>query len=114
MVAMRDIRKFARAIAREFKPRRIILFGSYAYGKPTRDSDVDFLIIFAGRGTAVDRSLEIRQRLHPGYPIDLITRTVDEVRRRVRLNDWFMRDAVEKGIVLYESDDTRVGRKGRR
>jgi predicted nucleotidyltransferase len=102
---MRDIRKFARAIAREFKPRRIILFGSYAYGKPTRDSDVDVLVVFAGRGTAADRSLEIRRRLHPGYPVDIITRTVSEVRRRVLMNDWFMRDAVEKGVVLYESDD---------
>jgi predicted nucleotidyltransferase len=45
MVSMKDIRKFAAVIAREFRPQRIILFGSYAYGRPTEDSDVDLLVV---------------------------------------------------------------------
>ena len=113
MVAMRDIRKFARAIAREFKPRRIILFGSYAYGKTTEDSDVDILVIFSGRGTAQDRALDIRMQLHAGFPLDLLTRTAQEVRHRISIEDWFMREIVEKGKVLYEALDSRVDRQGR-
>ena len=113
MVAMRDIRRFARAIAREFKPRRIILFGSYAYGGPTRDSDVDLLVIMPGKGSAIDKSLEIRRRIRSGFPLDLLTRTSSEVARRVAMNDWFMREILEKGRTLYELDDARVGPKGR-
>lgn len=105
MVAMRDIRSFARQIAREFRPERIILFGSRAYGRPSVDSDVDLLVVFPGDGTAVDRSLEIRRRLRPGFPLDLLTRTAGEVTRRIALNDWFLRDALEEGEVLYEAVD---------
>lgn len=114
MVAIKDIRALARRIAAEFKPRRIILFGSYAYGEPTDDSDVDLLVIFRGRGTAIERSLEIRLRMHPGYPLDLLTRTTQEVRRRIAMEDWFMRDIVENGKVLYDAARQRVDRKGRR
>lgn len=113
MVAMRDIRRLAQTIAREFEPQRIILFGSHAYGRPTGDSDVDLLVIMPGRGSAIDKSLEIRRRIRPGFPLDLLTRTSSEVARRVTMNDWFMREILEKGRTLYEADDARVGRKGR-
>lgn len=112
MVAMRDIRAFARRIAAEFKPRRIILFGSYAYGTPTEDSDVDLMVVFGGRVSVVDRALEIRLAMdYPGFAMDLLTRTEAEIRRRVRMNDWFIKEIVEHGKVLYEAGDG-VGRKG--
>ncbi|KPK77051.1 MAG: DNA polymerase III subunit beta [Gemmatimonas sp. SM23_52] len=110
MVAMRDIRSFARRIAREFKPERIILFGSHAYGRPSADSDVDLLVVFPGDGSAVDRSLDIRRRLRAGFPLDLLTRTSGEVTRRIALNDWFLREVLEKGKTLYECADARVDR----
>ncbi len=103
MIAMKDIRAFARRIAKEFEPKRIILFGSYAYGKPTEDSDVDILVVFNGRGSARQKSLEIRLRMHPGYPLDLLTRTEQEVRQRLAMNDWFMQEIIEQGKVLYEA-----------
>lgn len=108
MVAMRDIQEFSERIAREFKPRRIILFGSYACGRPNEDSDVDILVILPGKGDAGDKSLEIRRRLRPRFPLDLLTRTAAEVERRLALNDWFLHDVIEKGRVLHESSDARV------
>ena len=115
MVPMRDIEAFALRIAAEYKPQRIILFGSYAYGQPTEDSDVDILAVFPGRGTAVDKALDIRVRMHPGYPLDLLTRTTEEVRRRLAMQDWFMREIVEQGKVLYDASRSRVDRQsGRR
>jgi predicted nucleotidyltransferase len=115
MVPMRDIRAFVRRIVAEFKPRRVILFGSYAYGTPTVDSDVDLLVVFSGRGTAVDRSLDIRLRIPRPFALDLLTRTSEELDRRLAMNDWFMREVVEKGRVLYDSRNARMGRKsGRR
>jgi Nucleotidyltransferase domain len=48
-VPMRVIRRYARAIADEFQPDRIILFGSYAYGMPHADSDVDLLVVIPAK-----------------------------------------------------------------
>ncbi|MCH8053155.1 MAG: nucleotidyltransferase domain-containing protein, partial [Planctomycetes bacterium] len=96
MVAMKDIRAFARRIAEEFAPKQIILFGSYAYGTPTADSDVDLLVILAGRGSKADKSLEIRTRLDPRFPLDLLTRSAGEVAKRIAWNDWFLQEVMEK------------------
>ncbi|MEW6249578.1 MAG: nucleotidyltransferase domain-containing protein [Planctomycetota bacterium] len=110
---MRDIRAFARRIAAEFKPQQIILFGSYAYGTPTEDSDVDLMVVFAGRRTAVSRALEIRLKLDAPFALDLLARSAHEMRHRYKIEDWFIREIVDKGKVLYEARDARVGRKGR-
>jgi predicted nucleotidyltransferase len=103
MVAMRDIRRFARAIAREFKPRRIILFGSYAYGKPTEDSDVDLMVVMPHQGDYVRKAIDIRLRLDAPFPLDLLVRSAKEIRQRYRLEDWFIREIVDNGKILYEA-----------
>lgn len=114
MVAMSEIRKFAKAIAREFKPRRIILFGSYAYGKPTEGSDIDLLVEMPYRGHPVYKAIEILHRSNPRFGVDLIVRSPAEIKRRIAMNDWFLREVVTKGRVLYERNDRRVGRQGGR
>lgn len=109
MVAMKDIRAFARRLATDFKPRRIILFGSYAHGNPRRDSDVDLLVEMPYRGHPVRRAIEILRRLDPRFGLDLIVCSPQEVRRRLAQHDWFLMDAIEKGRLLYEARDARVG-----
>jgi predicted nucleotidyltransferase len=102
---MRDIRNLSRRIASQFRPRRIVLFGSYAAGKPTPDSDVDLLVVLPHKGRAVDQSVRIRLETHPTFPLDLLVRTPREVRKRLAMGDTFLRDILEKGKVLYEADD---------
>ncbi|MBM4017591.1 MAG: nucleotidyltransferase domain-containing protein [Planctomycetes bacterium] len=109
MVSMKEIRGLARRIGREFHPRRVILFGSHAYGRPTADSDVDLLVIMPVRGSTVEKALDIRRRVRPAFPADLLVRTPSEVRRRIAWNDFFLKEVLEKGKVLYESRDPRVG-----
>jgi len=103
MVAMREIRAFSRRIAERFKPRRIILFGSYAYGKPTEDSDVDLFVIIPCKGDEVYKAVEIRLAVDSPFSLDLIVRTPANVRQRVAMGDWFIMDILEKGKVLYEA-----------
>jgi predicted nucleotidyltransferase len=110
MVRMREIREFTRRIVEEFKPQRIILFGSYAYGRPRDGSDVDLLVVTSYRGHPVQKAVEILTRLNPPFGVDLIVRSPSQVRRRLAMQDWFMQDIVEKGKVLYEAPDARVGR----
>jgi uncharacterized protein len=105
MVAMKEIRGLSRRIAREFRPRRIILFGSYAEGRATPDSDVDLLVVLPHKGKAVEQSVAIRLATRPGFALDLLVRTPQEVRKRLAMGDTFIRDILDKGKVLYEADD---------
>jgi uncharacterized protein len=105
MVAMKDIRGLSRRIASEFRPARIVLFGSYAEGRATPDSDVDLLVILPHHGRTVTKSVEIRLAIRPPFPLDLIVRTPQQVRRRLAMGDTFIRDILDHGKVLYEADD---------
>ncbi|TWT46258.1 Nucleotidyltransferase domain protein [Phycisphaerae bacterium RAS1] len=97
------IDRFARDVAREFEPTRVILFGSHAYGQPRGDSDVDLLVVFAGSQPQDDRALEIRGRIRCDFAMDLLTRSEGQIKRRVELGDPFMREILERGFVLYEA-----------
>jgi predicted nucleotidyltransferase len=103
MVEEDRITELAGRIAREYHPERIILFGSHARGTPTRDSDVDLLVVVPCEGQPVWKAVEILNRLDPHFPIDLLVRTPEQVRQRLEMNDFFMREIMEKGRVLYEA-----------
>lgn len=103
MVTRRQIQVYATEIARQFRPRRIILFGSYAYGKPTRDSDVDLLVIMPHKGSGADQATQIRLKLRAPFPMDLLVRSPQKIRQRLAWGDFFIQEIVEKGKVLYEA-----------
>jgi predicted nucleotidyltransferase len=63
-------------IARRFQPERIILFGSYAYGTPTEDSDVDLLVVMPFQGQPITKAIEVRQAIHAGFPMGLLVYTL--------------------------------------
>jgi uncharacterized protein len=84
MVDMKEIRDLTSQIAREFSPDRIILFGSYAYGQPGNDSDVDILVVLPFKGKPVRKAIEIRNRINAGVPLDLLVRTPEQLARAPR------------------------------
>ena len=108
-ITRRTISSFARSVAKQFHPQKIILFGSYAYGKPTEDSDVDILVIMPFEGRNPDKATEIWMATKPKFPIDIMVRKPEELKKRLKMGDFFLRDIVEKGKVLYEATHTRVG-----
>jgi predicted nucleotidyltransferase len=102
MIPRAQIEGYCREIARQFRPQRIVLFGSYAYGRPSDDSDVDIMVILPHRkGTRP--SLEIRRRVSAGFPVDILVRAPDEIDRRLREGDSFITEVMTKGRVLYEA-----------
>ena len=103
MITMNQIEDFSRRIAKEFEPHRIILFGSYADGKPTPDSDVDLLVIMPFEGRPVEKSVEIRMKLLPEFPLDILVRTPENIEHRLSMGDFFMQDILRKGRILYEA-----------
>ncbi len=99
---MSAIRRFVREIVRRFHPDRIILFGSYAYGTPTPDSDVDLLVVMVTRNQVeqvvrIDEAIEER-----GFPLDLIVRTPRTWQQGVRSGDCLLQEITARGKVLYE------------
>jgi len=104
MVTSRQIQELGQQIGRRFHPQRVILFGSYADGKPTQDSDVDLLVVMPVQGSHIDQSVEIRMAIRPSFPIDLLVRTPEKVQERLNIGDSFMRTILDKGKVLYEAD----------
>jgi len=108
-ISRREISTFARKVAKLFNPNKIILFGSDAYGKPTEDSDVDVLVVMPFRGKNPAKATEIWMATKPKFPIDILVRKPGELKKRLRMGDFFLRDIVEKGKVLYEADHKRVG-----
>ena len=102
MIAQDRIRDVSDHIARQFAPERIILFGSYAYGTPTEHSDVDLLVVLPFEGKPYRKAAEITAAVHEGFPLDIVARRPDDVDRRYRDRDPLIRDAVDRGRVLYD------------
>jgi uncharacterized protein len=109
MISFSEIQAFSQQIAEKFQPERIILFGSYAYGQPTEDSDVDLLVILPFEEMPVQKAIAIRQQVRSPFPLDLMARTAEQVQQRLEMGDFFIRDIMEKGHVLYEGNHARMG-----
>ena len=99
MISAREIQAACDDIVRAFSPLRVILFGSYAYGTPTEDSDVDMFVVMETQ----QQVSEMRKRLPRRIPLDLHVRCPQDIAYRVAHNDWFLREVFEKGDVLYDT-----------
>lgn len=98
-----EIKRLCDRIVREFKPEKIILFGSHAYGKPQWDSDVDLLVIMPFKGRHTRKAIEILDRLNPTTALDLLVRTPLQIEKRLAMGDFFMREIIDRGKVMYEA-----------
>ncbi len=102
MVEKKNIYALASQIVTQFNPNKIILFGSYAYGTPTPDSDVDLLVVMPHEGHPSIQAAKIRKKIHAGFPMDLIVRSSSEIRKRLNMGDLFIREVIELGKPIYE------------
>jgi predicted nucleotidyltransferase len=101
-IDMKEIRNKVKAITEKYEPEKIILFGSCAAGNTTSASDVDLLIIMNTNRSTWDLAVEISSTLKHSFPMDILVRTPQEIARRLKYGDFFIRDIMEKGKVLYE------------
>lgn len=90
-------------IAQALHPQKIILFGSYAYGNPTPDSDVDLLVVVEPNGSTIDRYLVASASLYPRpFPVDILVKSPEEVEHALAGRDYFVSEIVTQGQVVYE------------
>jgi predicted nucleotidyltransferase len=94
-------------IVEAFQPHKVILFGSYAYGQPRPDSDVDLLVIMDSDEPMIERMLRVSEVARVRFlPMDVLVRTPEEIEYRLSIGDFFLKEIVEKGRVLYECTDS--------
>ena len=98
------INELCNRIVDRFSPHRVILFGSYAYGVPNLDSDIDLLVVMPFEDSPHAQAVKIRRELESSMPLDILARTPEQIRERLEMKDFFMRKIVEQGRVLYEGD----------
>jgi predicted nucleotidyltransferase len=88
------------------RPEKIILFGSYAYGTPSGDSDVDLLVILDTKASLADRYLAVSRLLRPRpFPLGILVKTPDEIAQALGKGHDFICEIVTRGRVLYERSD---------
>lgn len=110
MISQQRIQDYANRVAERFHPDKIILFGSYAYGEPNEDSDVDLLVVMPGERIDRKKSVQIQMAVRETFPLDLLVYDPAYLQQRSQVEDWFVREVLEKGRVLYESRHAGVGR----
>jgi predicted nucleotidyltransferase len=112
-VPLRVIRRFARQVTECFRPDKIILFGSHAYGTPHADSDVDIVVIMPTRNQ-LDQAVKIELACDPPFPLDIIVRTPHNVQWRLAEGESFLSEITTKGKVLYEKNHARMRAESRK
>jgi predicted nucleotidyltransferase len=114
-IPLSAIRRFARQIVERFRPDQIILFGSYAYGTPHNESDVDLLVIMPAYDV-IAQAIRISGAFERLFSHSIIVRTPKQIERGLRPDDcdWFLREVMDKGKVLYEAPHEAVDPQGRR
>jgi predicted nucleotidyltransferase len=105
-VSMRTIHALSQQIAQQFQPDKIVLFGSYAYGRPTPESDADLLVLIDTPLRNREQAAQIARALDYHFGLDLIVRTPQQFNYRIAEGDFFLREIAEKGKVLYARADS--------
>ena len=110
-IAMDEILREVRdKIVWAFNPMRIVLFGSYASGTPREDSDLDLLVVMESNENPIRRAARISKILRDRkLPMDIIVRTPQEIKDRLEIGDFFIKEILEKGKILYERDSKGLG-----
>jgi predicted nucleotidyltransferase len=103
MTIRQKIQAFVDELVRRFKPERVVLFGSHAYGSPDDGSDVDLLVVMPHRGHSAQQAAFIRQQVRARFPLDLIVRSPANIRQRIKMGDSFLHEILSKGKILHEA-----------
>ena len=102
------IRAYVRELVAKFRPERVILFGSHAYGKPNADSDVDLLVVMPAKNE-LSQSIRVVQAICAPFPLDLFVQTPETLAKRTAWNDPYLREILKRGVVLHDAAGASVG-----
>jgi len=104
MTIQKQIDKIVQLIINNYKPDKIVLFGSYAYGQPSEGSDLDLLIVKDSNLPRYKRAREVRKYLWgiTDIPKDIMVYTPAEIDDWQGVEEAFITRIVKNGKLLYE------------
>ena len=102
-IPQETIHSLAEQISLLFHPQKIILFGSYAYGTPRPESDVDLLVVMDTQLSELEQAVVICRAIPYRFGLDLVVYTPQHLAQRLEWGDSFLREIMQNGIALYES-----------
>lgn len=100
--ALKKIKIVSQRIAKEYSPEKVVLFGSYAWGKPNKDSDFDLLIIKNRAGDFLRAQQRVRRIIDGEVAADILIHSPRHIEQRLKMGDFFFEDIINKGIILYD------------
>ena len=101
----KEIQKIVNQIVENYKPEKIILFGSFAYGKPREESDVDLAVIKKTRKRFVKRLFEVCKYIKSRMGTDILVYTPKEWEKALEEEHYFIKEIAQKGKVVYEKKE---------
>jgi predicted nucleotidyltransferase len=102
-VNLTEIQKVIQQIVERFQPQKVILFGSYAHGQPTADSDVDLLVIMDTDEQPLHVAARVAAAIDHPFPLDILVFTPAAFKASLRRKGVFATEVATKGVVLYET-----------
>ena len=111
-VTLLGIQKIVRQIVDCFHPQQVILFGSYAYGTPTEDSDVDLLVVMPTEENPLYLAARISASVDHPFPLDILVIRPSDLLVALQEKNIFETEVMNKGVILYEAADARVDQQG--
>ncbi|MCH7761802.1 nucleotidyltransferase domain-containing protein [candidate division TA06 bacterium] len=104
-VTLKDIQKIVQQMAERFHLQKVILFGSYAYGQPTEDSDVDLLVVMETDEKPLHVAARISASVDHPFPLEIIVRRPQDLKAYLAEKSVFETHVITNGIALYEAKD---------
>ena len=103
MLSLRsELENIVHSIGINYMPEKIILYGSLAAGVETEDSDIDLLVIKDTDKDPWSRVTEVDRFIDHQVPVDILVYTPKELEERLKMHDFFVKDILENGKVVYE------------
>lgn len=98
----KEIKKIVNQIVENYKPEKVILFGSFAYGKPKENSDVDLMVIKKTNNRFIRRLFRVVEGIDSDLGTDILVYTPKEWARRLKEGHYFFKEVAQRGRILYE------------
>ena len=102
MKRQKEIKKITDQIVKKYKPEKIILFGSYAWGKPTEDSDVDLFIVKNTKKRFGSRLFDVAKVIDSEMGTDALVYTPKEWKDGLKRKYYFFEEINNKGKLIYD------------
>ena len=94
-------------IVAKLQPYQVVLFGSYAYGTPHLESDVDLLVVMDSDEPMAQRIRRVTEVAKVRFlPMDVIVRPPGEMAQRLVMGDFLLAEILDKGKVLYRRESS--------